>query len=96
VQKEDLTQLISDLAVKALGREAVKPEEDFFDLGASSLTIVELQIQLENALGVTAPTSDLMGSPSVQGWAGIYEAAAAAAASNAGAADALPQMHAAQ
>jgi len=90
VQKDHLMQVIRDLASKALGRENIAPEDDFFDLGASSLTIVELQIQLENAFGLTAPTSSLMGSPSIQGWAGIY--AAAAAADTAGA----PQAHAAQ
>jgi D-alanine--poly(phosphoribitol) ligase subunit 2 len=64
VQKDQLTQVIRDLTSKALGREGINLEDDFFDLGASSLTIVELQIQLENVLGLTAPTSSLMSSPS--------------------------------
>ena len=46
---------------------------DFFDLGASSLTIVDIQIQLENELGITVPTSKLMSSPTVDDWVKIYQ-----------------------
>lgn len=47
-------------------------DEDFFDLGVSSLTIVELQIVIEKALNIAVPTSKLMASPTIQEWIDVY------------------------
>jgi acyl carrier protein len=48
--------------------------ENFFDLGVSSLTIVQLQIAVEKALGLSVPTSDLMRATSINAWTALYEA----------------------
>lgn len=47
-------------------------DEDFFDLGVSSLTVVELQITVEKALKVEVQTSVLMRSPTVAEWSAVY------------------------
>lgn len=47
-------------------------DEDFFDLGVSSLTIVELQIVIEKELKLAVATSTLMGSPTVKEWVDVY------------------------
>ena len=47
-------------------------EQDFFDLGVSSLTIVELQIVIEKELDVQVSTSDLMISPTIMQWVEVY------------------------
>lgn len=57
----------------------VGDDDDFFDLGASSLSVVELQVKIEADLGVTVPTAKLMLTPTLAGWAELYRAAAVAA-----------------
>lgn len=52
--------------------ESLTEEDDFFDLGASSLTIVDLQLDVEQKLGVTVPTRLLMGQPTINGWVSVY------------------------
>jgi len=47
-------------------------EEDFFDLGVSSLTIVELQIVVEKELKLSVSTSELMAAATVKEWAEIF------------------------
>lgn len=46
--------------------------DNFFELGVSSLTIVELQIVVEKALGLRALTSDLMRAPTIKLWIDLY------------------------
>lgn len=49
------------------------PEDgDFFDHGASSLAVIQMQIRIEEALQVTVPTSDLMGQPTINDWISLY------------------------
>lgn len=57
--------------MKSLGED-----EKFFDLGVSSLTIIELQLGVEGELGVTVPTSDLMRLQTITGWIEMYSAKA--------------------
>ncbi|WP_444997361.1 acyl carrier protein [Aliikangiella sp. IMCC44359] len=47
-------------------------DQDFFDVGASSLTIVDMQMQLEEMLNLSVPTSKLMSNPTVDGWVSTY------------------------
>jgi acyl carrier protein len=61
--------------MKGLGED-----QDIFALGVSSLTVVELQIVVEKALGLQVQTSDLMRSPTVNGWVELYMAKANSAA----------------
>ena len=52
--------------------ESINENDDFFDLGASSLTVVDLQLDIESKLGVTVSTSELMKHPSINGWVAAY------------------------
>ena len=68
-----------DVASKILalfrGKEVMKDigeEDNFFDLGVSSLTVVELQILVEKALNVAVPTGELMGRPTIKQWIDLY------------------------
>ena len=47
-------------------------DDDFFDYGASSLTVVDLQLDIESKIGVTVPTKILMSQPTVNGWVEVY------------------------
>lgn len=58
-------------------------DDDFFDLGVSSLTIVELQIVVEKMLGLEVPTSTLMAAPTIAEWVSVYTEAAKANTSEA-------------
>jgi acyl carrier protein len=53
--------------------------ENFFELGVSSLTIVQLQIEVENELDLPVPTSDLMRATTINAWIDIYTAKSRAA-----------------
>lgn len=68
-----------DVASKILalfrGKEVMKDigeEDNFFDLGVSSLTVVELQILVEKALNVAVSTGELMGKPTIKQWIDLY------------------------
>ena len=52
--------------------------DDFFDNGVSSLAVIQMQIRIEEALGITVPTSDLMGQPTINDWIGLYKRQAGA------------------
>lgn len=47
-------------------------DQDFFDAGVSSLTVIDMQLQIEEKLGVTVPTSHLMANPMIDGWVVAY------------------------
>ena len=53
----------------------IDTDTDFFDVGASSLTIVDLQIQIEKALGKEVDTAKLMSTPTIDGWVAAYNTA---------------------
>lgn len=76
---EQLARMIGELARAVLGRTEIDAADDFFELGASSLTIVDLQIQLERRLGCAVPTQLLMRAPSIDGWVSAYRSAVPAA-----------------
>ena len=52
--------------------KGIDADTDFFDLGVSSLTVVDLQIQVEEALGRQVDTSLLMANPTIGGWVDAY------------------------
>jgi acyl carrier protein len=52
----------------------IEADQDFFDLGASSLTVVDLQIQIEKLLDLAVETSKLMAMPTLNGWVEAYTA----------------------
>lgn len=47
-------------------------DQDFFDAGVSSLTVIDMQLQIEEKLGVTVPTSHLMANPTIDEWVAAY------------------------
>ena len=55
--------------------KGIDPDLDFFSIGASSLTVIDLQIQIEEALKLSVSTSTLMGNPTVNAWVNAYERA---------------------
>ncbi len=75
--RNDIAKIVRDLCVETLGFDDLQDDEEFFDRGANSLTVVEMQIKLEKKLPVQVPTSDLMAAPSIQGWIDTYTQAAA-------------------
>lgn len=54
-------------------------DQDFFEAGVSSLTVIDMQLQIEEKLGVTVPTSHLMANPMMDGWVAAYIEAKSAA-----------------
>ncbi|HEY6927953.1 MAG TPA: acyl carrier protein [Steroidobacteraceae bacterium] len=49
-------------------------DDDYFDLGVSSLTIVGLQVKVEERLGVSLSTRELMGLSTINQWVDTYVA----------------------
>lgn len=59
--------------------QGIELDQDFFDMGISSLTVVELQIRVEEVLGVQLPTAELMRLSTINSWVDAYTAKAAEA-----------------
>ncbi len=68
--RETITDIFNEKPILA----NIAPDQDFFDVGASSLTVVDLQIQIEKALGIEVDTSKLMTDPTIDGWVAAYTA----------------------
>jgi acyl carrier protein len=47
-------------------------EDNYFDLGVSSLTIIGLQLEVEEKLGVTLDTRELMSFANISQWIDAY------------------------
>jgi aryl carrier-like protein len=47
-------------------------DDDYFDSGVSSLTIIGLQLEVERALGVTIETGELMRFSTINEWIDAY------------------------
>ena len=72
MSKQELTDLITKAFQSKPIMQTIGFEEDFFDLGASSLTVIDLQLDIEEKLGVAVPTKTLMGEPTIKGWVDAY------------------------
>lgn len=72
MNKSDINRIILNIFREKEVMNNISEDEDFFDLGVSSLTVVELQIVVEKALKVEVPTSKLMGAPTVKEWVAVY------------------------
>lgn len=90
----DIEATIVSSCRAALNREDLGLDEDFFDRGASSLTIVDLQLQIEQQVKLQVPTSKLMETPSIRGWLEAYLDAAATPVQKASTAAHTAQQHA--
>jgi len=75
---------IRELITGLFGRKPIladiTADQDFFEVGVSSLTILDLQIQIEQALSVSVPTSELMRHATLNGWIAAYVQAEASVA----------------
>ena len=69
---ESIRNTILALFRKRESLKDVGEDDDFFDQGVSSLTIIELQIAVEDALKVTLPTSQLMRLSTMSQWVEAY------------------------
>ncbi|MEM9103884.1 MAG: acyl carrier protein [Pseudomonadota bacterium] len=70
--KLNIENIITSLIREKDALKDISPDQDFFDFGASSLTIVDLQLQLEQATGLKVPTGQLMINPTINGWLQLY------------------------
>lgn len=50
----------------------IAEDEDFFDQGVSSLTVVELQILIEEELNIEIATAKLMTASTIKAWIELY------------------------
>jgi acyl carrier protein len=76
---ENIRNTIVGLFRKRESMKEIGEDEDFFDLGVSSLTIIDLQIAVEDALKLTLPTSQLMRLSTMREWVDIYTRSASTA-----------------
>lgn len=76
----NLKDVITNMVYEKPLLKDIEPDQDFFDAGASSLTIVDLQLQLEQAIGLKMPTGELMSNPTIDGWTQLYSEISAAEA----------------
>lgn len=68
----EISEIIISLFKQKEIMKDISVDDDFFDLGVSSLTVVELQIVIEKALGKSVSTSLLMGAPTISEWISVY------------------------
>jgi len=71
-KKLNLKDVITNMVYEKPLLRDIESDQDFFDAGASSLTIVDLQLQLEQAVGLKVPTGELMSNPTIDGWFQLY------------------------
>ena len=72
IMKPDaLKTLIRTTWAKALAVEEVGDHQDFFDLGATSITVIDVQYTIEEQTGLNISASALFERPTVDGWAQI-------------------------
>jgi D-alanine--poly(phosphoribitol) ligase subunit 2 len=74
--KDKVRETILGLIRKKKNMQGLGEDDNYFDLGVSSLTIIELQIGVEEELGIAIPTSQLMRLSTIRGWIDAYAAAA--------------------
>jgi acyl carrier protein len=72
--KDVIRRTILDLFRQRALMEGIDEDVDFFDLGVSSLTIIDLQIAVESALETSVPTNVLMRFSTVREWIEAYSA----------------------
>jgi acyl carrier protein len=68
----DIRELIISLFRERESFRDIAVDDDYFNLGVSSLTIVSLQIKVEERLGVSIATRDLMGLSTISEWIDAY------------------------
>ncbi|MEM9523102.1 MAG: acyl carrier protein [Pseudomonadota bacterium] len=72
-QNVDIT--IAEVIRKNADNPGLGEKDDFFDSGISSLTVVNMQMEIENILNKKVETKELMKNPSIDGWVSVYSSA---------------------
>jgi acyl carrier protein len=80
--EKNIRKTISRLFRRKENMRNIGDDDNFFEAGVSSLTIIELQINVEEALGLQVETSQLMRLSSISGWISAYAASRAVLAQN--------------
>jgi len=57
---------LRDIVANALGRDGIGLEDNFFDLGASSLDLIRIHAKLVEAFGLVLTAVDLFGHPNIK------------------------------
>lgn len=70
---KEIQTVVTSFLHKLLNDQNIGENDDFFDFGISSLSVVELQLKIEEALEVKIPTSKLMANPTLSGWTALYQ-----------------------
>jgi len=73
---QEIRDVIVSLFKEKENFRSIDLDEDYFDLGVSSLTIVGLQVKVEERLGVSLSTRELMGLSTINQWVESYIARA--------------------
>ena len=71
---QSIKEVIVSLFKEKENFKSIGLDDDYFDLGVSSLTIVGLQVKVEEKLGVSLSTRDLMGLSTINQWVEAYSA----------------------
>src|SRR3569833_1669352 len=71
---QSIKEVIVSLFKEKENFKRINQNDDYFDLGVSSLTIVGLQVKVEEKLGVSLSTRDLMGLSTINQWVEAYSA----------------------
>ncbi|QDU65450.1 non-ribosomal peptide synthetase [Engelhardtia mirabilis] len=77
--RNDLERRIAALFAQVLGVEAPGVTADFFDLGGSSLSAIDLAVRLRDELGVELPLPDFMATPTIESAARLVDGGESAA-----------------
>ena len=73
---QEIRDVIVSLFKEKENFRSIDLDEDYFDLGVSSLTIVGLQVKVEERLGVSLSTRELMSLSTINQWVESYTAKA--------------------
>jgi acyl carrier protein len=72
MNQDEIKNIIVSLFRESENFKNIELDSDYYDLGVSSLTIVGLQIRVEEKLGITIETRGLMGLATVNQWVDAY------------------------
>lgn len=70
--EDNILAVVREVVRSTMSGDGLRDDDDIFDAGATSLTVVSIQLRLEERLRRQAPTHRLMASPSIHGFATIY------------------------
>ncbi len=72
----EVKELIVSLFKESENFKSIGLDDEYFALGVSSLTVIGLQIRVEEKLGVALETRELMSFSTINEWIGAYTAKA--------------------